>query len=71
MVPVPVGIDDIPGMDLVFIRHLDDFFIFSAGINDHPFPGFWAGYNIGVDGKVPDIQAKNQYAVIHDIPLCN
>jgi len=40
MVPVPVGIDDIPGKDLVFIRHLDDFFILSAGINDHPFPGF-------------------------------
>jgi hypothetical protein len=62
MVPVSVGIDDIPGKDLVFIL--------SNGINDRPFPGFRAGDNIGVDGKVPDIQAKNQYAVIHDIPAC-
>jgi hypothetical protein len=58
MVPVPVGIDAIAGIDLVFIHHLNDSFIFSAGINDHPIFCFRAGHNIGVDDKVPDIQAK-------------
>jgi len=60
MVPVAVGIDDIPGKDFIVIDHLNDSFIFSAGINDHPFPGFRAGQDIGVDGKVPDIQAVDR-----------